>query len=117
MFWFRYIDEIFYTWTQCEEKLKKFMENFNSFSHDIKFTYEFHEESMTFLDLKVISSNGTLMTSLYSEPTDCHQYLHYKSSHPEHNERVKRVTLKNTLLNLNHGSLKEVILKNLLTRK
>ena len=27
------------------------------------------------------------MTSLYSEATDCHQYIHYKSSHPEHTKR------------------------------
>ena len=27
------------------------------------------------------------MTSLYNKPTDCHQYLHYKSSHPEHTKR------------------------------
>ena len=27
------------------------------------------------------------MISLYSKPTDCHQYLHYKSSHPEHTKR------------------------------
>ena len=60
------------------------MVNFNSFSFDIKFTYEFGKENMYFLDLNVISSNAKLMTSLYSKPTDCHQYLHYKSSHPEH---------------------------------
>lgn len=24
------------------------------------------------------------MTSFHSKPTDCHQYLHYKSSHPKH---------------------------------
>ena len=63
------------------------MEDFNSFSDDIKFTYEFDKESIFFLDIKVISSNGKLITSLYSKPTDCHQYLHYKSSHPEHTKR------------------------------
>ena len=61
------------------------MEDFNSFSHDIKFTYEideFDKEAISFLDLKVISFNDKLMTSLYRKPTDWHQYLHYKSSHP-----------------------------------
>ena len=55
------------------------MEYFNSFSHNIKFTYEFDKE--------VISCNGKLMASLYSKPTNCDQYLHYKSSHPEHTKR------------------------------
>ena len=83
--WFRYIDDIFFIWR--EEKLKKFLEDFHSFSHDIKFLCEFDKESVSFLDRKVISSNGKLMTSLYSKPTDCHQYLHYKSSHPEYTKR------------------------------
>ena len=52
------------------------MEAFNSFSHDIKFPYCFNKEIVSFLDLKVISSNGKLMNSLSSKPTDCHQYLH-----------------------------------------
>ena len=63
------------------------MEYFNSFSHNIKFTYEFDKEKISFLDLKVISCNGKLMASLYSKPTNCDQYLHYKSSHPEYTKR------------------------------
>ena len=51
--WFRYIDDILFIWTHGEEKLKKFIENFNSFSHDIKFTYEFDEESISFLGLSL----------------------------------------------------------------
>ena len=53
--------------------LKKDLEDFHSFSYDIKFTYEFDKESVSFLDLKAFSSNGKLMVSLYSKPTDCHQ--------------------------------------------
>ena len=51
--WFRYIDDILFIWTHGEEKLKKFIENINSFSHDIKFTYEFDEESISFLGLSL----------------------------------------------------------------
>ena len=85
--WFRYIDGIFFIWTHGEGKLKKLMEDFNSVSHDIKFTYEFDKERISFLEVKVVSSNGDLMISLYSKPADYHQYLHYKSSHPEHTKR------------------------------
>ena len=126
MVWFHYIDYIFFIWTNGGEKLKKFLEDFNSFSDDIKFTYEFDKKCISFLDLKVISSNGRLMTSLYTKPTDCHQYFHYKSSYPEHTKRfiissqtlgVKRICSQesdfqeHSFLNLNHGSLKEIILK------
>ena len=51
--WLRYIDDILFIWTHGEEKLKKFIENFNSFSHDIKFTYEFDEERISFLGLSL----------------------------------------------------------------
>ena len=78
------------------------MEDFNSVSYDIKFTYEFDKENMPFLDLEVISSNDKLMTSLYSKPTDCHRYLSTRSN-LEHTKqsiiysptlRVKRVCSK-----------------------
>ena len=82
--WFRYIDDIFFIWTHGEEKLKTFMAELNSFNDNIKFTYEYNKDSIPFLDLKVISSNGKLITSLYSKPTDCHQYLHYESCHLDH---------------------------------
>ena len=63
------------------------MTEFNLFSDDIKFTYEYNKDTISFLDLKVILSNGKLITSLYSKLTDCHQYLHYGSCHPEHTKR------------------------------
>lgn len=43
---------MFFIWSQGKEKLKKFTEDFKSFSDDIKFTYEFDKESIFFLDLK-----------------------------------------------------------------
>ena len=85
--WFRYIDDIFFIWIHSEENLRNFMAEFNLFSDDIKFTYEYNKDSISFLDLKVILSNGKLITSLYCKPTDCHQYLHYGSCHPEHTKR------------------------------
>ena len=39
------------------------------------------------LDEWLLSSNAKLITSLYSKPTDCHQYLHYGSCNPEHTKR------------------------------
>ena len=82
--WFRYIDDIFFIWAHGEKSLKTFMMEFNNFNSNIKFTYEFSEESINFLDLNVKFSSGKLQTSLYVKPTDCHQYLHFESSHPKH---------------------------------
>ena len=96
------------------------MAEFNSFSDDIKFTYEYDKETISFLDLQVVSSNGKLITSLYSKPTDCHQYLHYGSSHPEHTKRsivysqtlrIKRVCSQESDFNEHSLKLKSWLLK------
>ena len=85
--WFRYIDDIFFIWAHGENSLKDFMMEFNNFNPSIKFTYEFSEASINFLDLNVKFSNGELQTSLYEKPRDRHQYLHFQSSHSKHTKR------------------------------
>ena len=32
----------------------------------------------------ILPRNGAISTDLFVKPTDGHQYLHYRSSHPEH---------------------------------
>ena len=124
--WFCYIDDIFFIWTYSEKKVKKFMEHFSTFIHDIKFTYQFDKERISFLDLKVISSHGKLMTSLYRKPTDCRQYLHYKSSHLEHTKRsiiycqtlrVKRVYSQENDFKEHSSKLKSWFLKRVYQEK
>ena len=39
---------------------------------------------MIFLDLHITLKDGAIFTDLHSKPTDRHQFLHYKSSHPTH---------------------------------
>ena len=58
--WFRYIDDTFFIWTHGENSLKIFMIEFNNFNANIKFTYEFSEASVNFLDLNIKLSNGKL---------------------------------------------------------
>ena len=40
LIWLRYIDDIFFIWTHGEKELEKFMSSFNSFTPNLKFTYE-----------------------------------------------------------------------------
>ena len=84
--WFRYIDNIFFIWTHGEKELQTFLCSLNEFHTDIKFTYESSKESIAFLDLKVVK-NSNIITDLYVKSTDCHQYLHYLSAHPNHTKR------------------------------
>ena len=81
------IDDIFFFWTHGEKSLKTFMMEFNNFNRNIKFTYEFSEASINFLDLSVKFFSGKLQTSLYVKPTDCHQYFHFQSSHPKYTKK------------------------------
>ena len=46
--------------TVKEENLRNFMAEFNLFSDDIQFTYEYNKDTISFLNLKVILSNGKL---------------------------------------------------------
>ena len=55
------------------------MSSFDSFTPNLKFTYESSKKDILFLDLKVLLSKDKLSTDLYIKHTDCHQYLHYSS--------------------------------------
>ena len=48
----------------------------------IKFKLEHSETELVFLDTKVHLKNGFLIPEIYSKPTDSHEYLNPKSSHP-----------------------------------
>ena len=84
---FRYIDDVFFIWTHCKEKLEEFLKNFNNYHPNIKFTNEFNKENIPLLDLKVSLSGGQLTTDLYIKSTDKLQYLHCTSAHPDHTKR------------------------------
>ena len=82
--WLRYIDDIFFIWTHGEAELKKFMERLKFFLPNLKFIYESSKKRVAILDLNVSLENGSVTTDLHTKSTDCHQYLHYSSSHPDH---------------------------------
>ena len=60
------------------------MKDFNNFKSNLKFTFECDRNPINFLNLNVKLNNGKLTKNVKIKPTDCHQYLHYKSSHPDH---------------------------------
>ena len=45
LLWLRFIDDIFFIWTHEKEALKKFMEKFNKFTPNLRFTYESTEKN------------------------------------------------------------------------
>ena len=81
----RYIDDIFVVWTHGEESLHTFINHLNTSHPTIKFEHEYSHSNIHFLDTTVtLTQQGTLVTSLYTKPTDRTLLLHNKSHHPIH---------------------------------
>ena len=80
-----YIDDIFIIWQHRLDSLLTFIEHLNTCSLKLKFTSEVSRDKVTFLDTwtklhfyyRVINS---LITELFSKPTDSHTYLVYNSA-------------------------------------
>ena len=86
--WLRYIDDIFLIWEHGQDALDSFLAHLNSCHDTIKFTAEFSQSAVNFLDTTVhINNDGSLHTDLYCKPTDAHNYLSYNSAHPEHTKK------------------------------
>ena len=121
----RYIDDIFFIWEHCEESLKEFINEINSFHPTIKFTADWSKEKVNFLDVEVTLKNGVLSTDLFVKPTDTHQFLDPTSCHPYHCKkgipysqtlRLNRICSDNRILisdvtNWKVGYLKKVAMK------
>ena len=111
--WLRYIDDIFFMWTHVEEKLHDFFNGLNEFNPSLKFKYS--TQRINFLDVIVSKEGNEFVTDLYCKATDCHQYLHYDSCHPDHMKkssvyseglRIKRLCSDSERLQQHLSSLK-----------
>ena len=78
--WWKYIDEIFFTW----EHGKEFINKINSFHPTIKIMADWSKEKVNFLDAEVTLKNGVLSVDLFFNSTDTHQFLNPTSHHPYH---------------------------------
>ena len=114
-FWKRFIDDIFFIWTEGEESLQKFLEDLSKFHPNLKFTYEKSKEKINFLDVVIKIEECKIITDLYCKPTDGHQYLHYDSCHADHIKKsiifnqtlqLKRIFSDNNDLNVHAKDLK-----------
>ena len=110
--WLRYI---FFVWTHGEEKLHDFFNGLNEFNPSLKFTYEYSTQRISFLDVIVSKEGNECVTDLHCKATDCHQYLHYDSCHPDHMKkssvssqglRIKRLCSDSERLQQHLSSLK-----------
>ena len=80
----RFIDDIFIVWDNTVENLHKFHQYLNSRNDHLRFTLEFSDTQISFLDVLVLKEGDTLQTDLYRKPTDRNTLLRGDSFHPRH---------------------------------
>jgi hypothetical protein len=80
--WFRFRDDTFVLWRGTVERLNMFFITLNSFDKYLLFTMDMGGKSLHFLDLLITIKGNSLVTTVYSKPTDAHLYLDAESCHP-----------------------------------
>ena len=83
-FYTRFIDDMFTAFMGTEEEASNFVDWMNTLWPGIKFTYEWSNKELTFLDVKLIKTAEGIETDRFVKPTNPQLYLHHKSNHPEH---------------------------------
>ena len=84
LMWWRYNDEIFLLWQHGEEKLKEFLDIFNRYHPNIKFTSKYSRERIDFLHLEIIKEGNQLPTDAFAKSTDTRQQLYATSCYIIH---------------------------------
>ena len=62
-------------------KVKELCRNLNELHPTIKFTADWSQKSINFLDVTLSLIDSQTETDLYVKPTDSHQYRHFFSCH------------------------------------
>ena len=107
LWWKRFMDDIIKLWIHGERRLREFILALNSFHPSIKFTFQIARDTVDpsyfedipevtlipgktthYMDLNVWIHDREVRSDLYCKPTDCHQYLSYRSCHPYHVKRA-----------------------------
>ena len=84
--WYRFIDDIIMIWPHGQATLTSFLNDLNNFG-PLNFTHTISKSQITFLDVDLLISDGTIKTAIHIKPTNKEQYLHFESCHPFHTKR------------------------------
>ena len=82
-FWERFIDDVFFIFLGSHSQLNSLMTFMNRISAIIKYTFNYAEQTVTFLDVQIyLSKTRKRKMKLYRKPTDCMTLLLFHSHHP-----------------------------------
>lgn len=80
----RYINDVLMVWAGSKDELKQYLENLQHNSYNLKFTYNYSQERITFLDIEIyVNEVGNLCSTIYRKPTAGNTLLHATGSHPK----------------------------------
>ena len=82
----RYIDDIIAIWRNFDQIATKAAFAITTDEH-IKLTWDFGDKKLVALDVAITLEAGVISTTLHRKATDCAQYIHWDSVHPEHLKR------------------------------
>ena len=85
--YFRFLDDIFVIWDINDGNVNILHEILASLDSNLSFTLDQSGSSVNFLDVKVSKVDTRITTDIFYKETDTHQYLDFKSSHPNHTKR------------------------------
>ena len=91
-FYVRFLDDIFFIWTDGLSLLRLFTTEFDQTHPSVKLEWKFSQTSMIFLDLLVFKDFSlpfpqTLCSKVHFKTTNTHRLLHKHSFHPVHTFR------------------------------
>ena len=66
--WLRHIDDIFFIWTECEDKLEGFLNRLINFHPNLRFTHQKSKFSDNFLDVSVSIVDNNLKQIYFVNP-------------------------------------------------
>ncbi len=82
--WYRFIDDIFSVFTCTRQEVESFVQELSD-KTGLEFTATISDTKVDFLDTTVkVDEHRKLYTTLYTKPTDTHDYLLYQLAHPKH---------------------------------
>ena len=82
--WLRYLDDGFIAWNKNFGDVDLFINALNSLDDNINFTYEIHEQQVSYLNVLVYKGDHSLLCDIFYKETDTREYLPFSSCHVHH---------------------------------
>ena len=90
--WSRFLDDCDIPLDTTKIDLNEFLSILNGIHTNIRFTMEYSDKEIPFLDI-LIKRDGDIWMDLYHKPTDTQRYVPFNSNHPPHCKRNIPFTL------------------------